>query len=1095
MTAIEGMKVELSNDLVSPRTVGIEKSLDVLLSLPKKYDYSPVVKHHEKSLNLQARRHPLVWSLIARHSTQGKILMITNLPQEEYTRQEATSVCEMLLEILNRWPAPLNLLTKSAANFKSGSFHARLLTLACRHKLFPLKPVICALPTFMHAKTGKHDGGVTRGPHFSLWVSCIHPTTYKQRDDKKLAGPRLFGPEVSVPEPSERYQFVAYDTRGGIKQSISKVSSAPGQPATFLSLLPNEDELHSSSEERKSLQNAERILRLYSATISNQGGLIDAKGSSNIWNNLVEKHGGVVSRKDPGASRGIFGGSDLLQVYALDLLTRIEPGVTVERKLRETNKNYRLPGIIIRSRDRAWVIGVEQAISDAWLLEGDILKAWSRGAEVADQVNQSIRDLEKAPSSCVCTPEMSKTQTHPCSHCGIPYICSQLVRTDFDDRRVCTSCSTRLHQRPLGSHILENFSYRLSNTLLFEQRRSRGIITDAEKAVMFEQGLDTIKGMLPSKDAAAQVNLPIGSTWRNVYSGHLHSLTTDNSAATRTQPDRPSIDAIFPAWLTSFGYRIHCPGNLATTLQAINYAKHIQIPAFLAMICWYEQERTSIEHKYKPNVWGASARAEFDVLEAKMVRISKRLRTIRLTFGWSKLRRLCEKDTSIEKFRLDLAPLISGQPHLELQESMERLDTVQNFARHAPEIGLPERDLARLRTLVQEIQDFFEVQLPRGSDGCPYFAHPDSMPEVWNWRIAFRLSYERLQRMKTACNRRWPTYDTVETIFLECIFQVCVVRCVLKSDDEFYELKAHLKSKYASILGLPLTIAYHDGLTFAVGHAHHGKGMFTGWPPKAHRLDERLDADETNNIRIEPRTENFLKADYDESTYSQLKKMIMEIDLPKSVYDKNLKPDKLSKQDLENLRWDGEELDDADLFGETVGLFDSEFIQQDEREGPEAMPGTQEEASMAVKPSTINPSAKSLGKMAVRVKSNETDYGEGLSVDEWDRLGSEVMSGKGASKHPDVPKRFPSRIPSVESRYSEGLSPGAIEQQWSEAMSGGMDQRWSQLMDTIESRSIDVSADRGFQNLVDSLREAKEKGDDAGFTAVLAVIEMELGVI
>ncbi|KAG5819150.1 hypothetical protein H9Q74_000776 [Fusarium xylarioides] len=1025
-SAIQGMQVELSNDLVSPRRVGIEKSVDLLLSLPKKYSYIPVVKSHTKDVHLDIKRHPTVWSMMARHPTQAKVLMIYNLPQEEYSEREARIICDSLVEILNRWPVDLSLLTKPPEGFKSGSFHARLLTLACRHKHLPDKLVVCPLPAFRQANTGPKAAGVKREPHFQLYISCLHPETFKQRDDKKEAGYRMVGPGVSIPEPSEKYQFVVYDTRGGIKRSVTKAAQQSGELPSFPSVLPPQEELDITNEVREGLYNAERLLRLYSASIMNQGGLIDTQGCQNIWKSILEKYGALIKKKS-GASRGIFGGSDLLQVYPqhASLHTLITPGRTVENKLRESDENYRLPHLTIRSTDRSWSLSVEQAISDAWLLEGDILKAWSRGAEAADLVNQSIRDNEKPPSACA------------------------------------------------WGQIFEYLSASMRNKMYLEKRAGHGIITQAEYDTMLAACVEDIKRMLPSKHDADQVNLPVGSTWRDAYSGHLHSLPTDNTNSTRTQPDRPSIDAVFPSWLTKFGYRMHCPGNLRVTTQAINYTKHIQIPAYLAMLCWYAHERSRIEHKYHPNVWSADARAEFDVLEAKMVKISKRLRIIRLTFGWTKVKRLRAEKTTKEQFLIDLAPLISGQPQPELQSSMERLDTEHNFASRAPEFRLPESDRERIRTLVQEIQDFFDVQLAMGADGCPYFAHPSTMPEVWNWRIAFRLSNERLQRMKAWCNRYWPTYDTVETIFLECIFQACVLRCILKIDDEFYGLKKHLKAKYSPLLGLPLAIAYHDGLTFAIGHAEHGRGMFTGWPAKPSRLDERLDADETNNLRIESRTENFLKADYDESTYSQLKEMIMNIDLPKEVYDKTLKPGKLSEADFDALRWDGEDVKDEELYNDGIGLFDTHFLQEDESKTLEtsAVSATQGEATGASDqqstgehlPLSTGRSEKALGKMPLRVKSNETDYSEGLSAGELDSQWTTTMSG---TAEQDEPK------PS--------------------AMGNDMETKWSQLMQTIEARSIDVSADLGLEALVNNLRDAKENGNEEAFMAIFTVIQQEL---
>lgn len=922
-SAIEGIKVELSNDLVSPRLAGIQKSVDVLLSLPKKHEFQPAIKSHQKDLNnrMVIKRDNLIWTMMARHPSQANVLMIGNLSQDEYTREEATLVCNSFVELLNHWPGDLSVLTKPAAGFKGGSQQSRLLTMACRHKVLPDKRIRCLVPTFYKANPSSKEAK-KREHHFEIQLPCLHPTTYAQRIDRKRAGPRLLQHSSEIPELSDRYEFVSWDNRGAVKRSITKVPSEPGQPPSFASLLPSAEELPMDEADRESLEKGERLLRLYSATVTNQGGIIDTQACADMWNGLLEKYGGSIQIAR-GSSRGIFGGFDLLQVYPQydSFCTRIAPGVMVERKLLE--KDCRLPSIVVRSIDRAWCLDVEQAISDTWLIEGNILKAWIRGAEVADQMNRAIRDKENPPSVCSCTPEMASVQTHPCASCGQYRLCNELVSNEHDSRRVCKSCNSTLLQRP-GNQVLTVMRSRLRNTLMKERNVSRGLITEAESNEMLEECERVLASMLPSREEALEADVSSGSAWKDRYTGNVYSVSADNTLSVRTHYDRPSIDATFPAWLTTRGYRIHCPENISPTTQALNLAKHIQVPAYLAMLCWYANRRIELEDKYGDEIHGTQARLELDRIETKMVRISKRLRVIRLTFGWTKFCRLegKGKGRTQEDFNVDLAPLLSGTPQPELQQSIEKLDTHLNFASSGARMNWPESELFRIRRLSEDIMEYFDVQLRRGSDGCPYFACPESYPARWNWPIAFQLANERLERMTKYCNRHWPTYDTTETIFLECLFQVCVNRCILDRNDVNYEQKKRLKAKYKSLLGLPITIAYHDGLTFAVGHRHHGQGMFTGWPAKATSIEERFNLDGENNILIEPRTENFLKSDYDESSYPELKQIVLDINLPRDVYDKTVKPHSLSKRDVEDMTWDGKEVK-VDLFEEAPGFFDS----------------------------------------------------------------------------------------------------------------------------------------------------------------------------
>lgn len=53
----------------------------------------------------------------------------------------------------------------------------------------------------------------------------------------------------------------------------------------------------------------------------------------------------------------------------------------------------------------------------------------------------------------------------------------------------------------------------------------------------------------------------------------------------------------------------------------------------------------------------------------------------------------------------------------------------------------------RIIQIVEEIEQWTGIDLPRAHDGCPYFAHPDTMPDDWDWLNCFRLMCNRTQRM------------------------------------------------------------------------------------------------------------------------------------------------------------------------------------------------------------------------------------------------------------------------------------------------------------------------------------------------------------
>ena len=190
--------------------------------------------------------------------------------------------------------------------------------------------------------------------------------------------------------------------------------------------------------------------------------------------------------------------------------------------------------------------------------------------------------------------------------------------------------------------------------------------------------------------------------------------------------------------------------------------------------------------------------------------------------------------------------------------------------------------------IAKQIQKWTDVTLP-SRNTCPYFLHPITIPNDWDWTKAYSLVKERLLVMRMGCNKKWTTVDTVVTIFLECILQACLRWMVISDDDLEAELKRKLQAKYAEFLGLPMTFGRHNHLAFAVAHRVHGRQMVTGWPRHPTSLRQRLNADATNNILIETRASNFLKYNFAEYHYPQLQDLAREMkDIPLWMADEDL---------------------------------------------------------------------------------------------------------------------------------------------------------------------------------------------------------------
>jgi len=200
----------------------------------------------------------------------------------------------------------------------------------------------------------------------------------------------------------------------------------------------------------------------------------------------------------------------------------------------------------------------------------------------------------------------------------------------------------------------------------------------------------------------------------------------------------------------------------------------------------------------------------------------------------------------------------------------------------------PQSELDRISKVAQEIQDFFNVQLPK-KQGWVYFAHPETMPEVWSAPHCLRLMVCRFMRLKHLCNRHGVTVETPDTLFLLCVFIACVNRCTIKDTDTHKAQKLEYKAKYGEFLGLPVSIATHDPLRFTLAHIVHSQDMVSGFPVGCTSFDQ-FNSD-ANNLTMETCTSNYLKHDYPNSQYDTLREeLIAKIQLPLTAYDPRITP-------------------------------------------------------------------------------------------------------------------------------------------------------------------------------------------------------------
>lgn len=123
----------------------------------------------------------------------------------------------------------------------------------------------------------------------------------------------------------------------------------------------------------------------------------------------------------------------------------------------------------------------------------------------------------------------------------------------------------------------------------------------------------------------------------------------------------------------------------------------------------------------------------------------------------------------------------------------------------------------------------------------------------------------------------------------------------------------------------------------------------------------------------------------------------------------------------------------------------------------------------------------------MRVKSNQSKYSEGLSIGEIEDQWTQSMAA--AASRTGDPFQARARNPSYEVPGSDDAPSETMENLWSQTMQNTMQTQFDEVMRLVDSRP---AINRGFQDLPGSLREAKDSGDDASFMAILTVIRAEL---
>lgn len=526
------------------------------------------------------------------------------------------------------------------------------------------------------------------------------------------------------------------------------------------------------------------------------------------------------------------------------------------------NRHISLPTL-----DKSWMIPVVSILEDTIDATGDYVKAFAEAARINDHVRILIAHHEPTPSTCRCDAKSQHLQTHPCAECMRSVVCSKRVRA-LTGLMVCTDCETGVRQSKFREQgAIESFLFKAVET---SAKIEAGILRLSTTGEFYNENL---KGMQNKISKLLADGGSHGLEWTSGVTGVRHELSPTRVRTGKYGRDAfaPSPDAIMPYSGFKDRYILHTDDNIWIIEAPLNFAKHIQLPVFLALIrynlVWLDQNAASASPE------------ELRKHTRKILILSQRYSRIRLKAGFTKAARM-KRPFSAAKLDSDREEWIAAAERDEdgpwksyekrvskyYRQDASRVDDSMKAMWSASEI-------IELKHHVERYETYFGVKLPE-KDGCPYFCADYSMPDDWSWAAAFGVATERFVRMRDLCNLKGCTIDTPKSIFIFCIIAGCASRCIIDSDDPEAEKKQEIKQQLRDILGLPLAIETGNGLRFAIGHLHHDNDMFTGVHPTTFEWDfERC------NVLVETCTTNWAKMDYPEFLYDDIVNMVRQIKL------------------------------------------------------------------------------------------------------------------------------------------------------------------------------------------------------------------------
>ncbi|KAH6663941.1 hypothetical protein F5X68DRAFT_237342 [Plectosphaerella plurivora] len=295
----------------------------------------------------------------------------STINKADYTRAECMTICQQLVDALNRWPNMDDMSFSGPVNNPSPLL--QVLFRAIVVHLFPGKLVQMTAPHII-----------------------VPEGNASERSETKTVNFKAIDSAALIP-PSEN--IIWY--RGQIPFADTM------RPKDSIGLLSGDVE-DLSDDIREAVERGERYARyIVGEFIRNGSPLVTKKQNSDWLNGTLQLSGDM---------RNFLGKEGLSHPATLLLASD-----TVR-----VNTDIDIRNFFLASADMAWENIVMAAANRAWIESNDIKEAWRALAKSIDQINERIVSGEPSPSACVCWEDQKATTTHACVICGRATICERL---------------------------------------------------------------------------------------------------------------------------------------------------------------------------------------------------------------------------------------------------------------------------------------------------------------------------------------------------------------------------------------------------------------------------------------------------------------------------------------------------------------------------------------------------------------------------------------------------------------------------------------------------------------------------------------------